>query len=205
MASTSSQVTNAESQGLQDTISTATTRRVRIFRHVISTTLQPQYITPKSNMQASAPTTGSKRKRKGTEEAALGRSVREKAATAVVNDFKSGRLRQWQTEGYLESAIVPLEFGTQCNGAHLQAGWVVLTEIEDGAKAVSELVEKRIRPVLKLHTEQNQIKWVIGAPHIHPDFKKLYGYAFKAHKHTHSNRPHSCITHSFADNCVIIS
>ena len=187
MASIVSQVANAASQGVQDANGTSTTRRVRIFRHVISTTLQPQYITPKNNMQASASTTGSKRKRKGTEEAALGRSVREKAATAVVNDFKGGRLRQWHTDGYLESAIVPLEFGTQCNGAHLQACWVVLTEIEDGAKAVTELVEKRIRPVLKLHTEQNQIKWVVAAPHIHPDMKKLYGYCFKARQHTHSN------------------
>lgn len=160
------------------------TRRVRIYKHVISTTLQPHFVVVKNAEDAEPAGSNKRSKGKGTAAEELARAKRTAAATAVINDFKGGRLRAWHAEGYIEAAIVPLEYG-ESMGAHLQAGWVVTTEVEDAKKAISELTEKRIRPVLRLHSEESKegkIKWTIREAHIHPNYKKLFGYAFKVRR-----------------------
>ena len=65
------------------------------------------------------------------------------------------------------------------DGAHLQTGWVVLSEEADPTKAINELVEKRLRPVVKKHSEEGRIKWAFREVAIHGDEKKLFGYCFK--------------------------
>jgi hypothetical protein len=95
------------------------------------------------------------------------------------------KLAGWVAEGYLVACLVPLEYGEENDGAHLETCWVVRSQHQEGKKAVHELVEQRLRPWLKQHTGRTRgstadnIKWTLRAPHIHDNALLMFGYRFK--------------------------
>ena len=89
----------------------APANRVRIYRHIITATLQPQYVPPPPDAATttppSAPPAAKRKRRSASNEEA--HATHTAAAKAVVNDFGNGGglLLRAQQEGYLEKAIVP--------------------------------------------------------------------------------------------------
>ena len=95
------------------------------------------------------------------------------------------KLAGWVAEGYLVACLVPLEYGDENDGAHLETCWVVRSQHQDGKKAINELTELRLRPWLKQHTGKtsrsttDNVKWTLRAPHIHDNALLMFGYRFK--------------------------